>query len=289
MLAILFLLDTLLGHSFDYLLSRQRSGMFYRANYIIKSCKEEVLVFGSSRASHHYNPDILGKRLDASFYNCGQDAQGLVYSCAMITAVVNRYKPKLVIIDINPTEFTTSEVGKLNILLPYHTNPVFQRFISYNGKSERLKLMSGIYPYNSQFGALLLGLDQKRELSVISGYLPLQGSYKGGPALITERSADIKSIKIELLEEVLTMLENKDIPSLLVTSPVYGKVLNNVTDSICKSLANKYLHTSFISFCNNNKYSSRSLFKDNYHLNSSGAIVFSNELLEEAVQRINYN
>src|ERR1700744_3385387 len=116
----LYLSDWIVGACLKYLYKHQTSGFQYRTSYSIDSTKADYVVLGSSRASHHYDPHVFEQKLNASFYNGGRDAQGIFYSCAVASAIINRYTPKCIIIDVRPGDFSGDDEGKLAPLLPYH-------------------------------------------------------------------------------------------------------------------------------------------------------------------------
>lgn len=69
------LLDFGLGKIFGYLTVHATGGYTKRDNLISDEVDANILIFGSSRAAHHYVPSILSDSLDMSCYNCGLDGQ----------------------------------------------------------------------------------------------------------------------------------------------------------------------------------------------------------------------
>lgn len=57
---------------------------------------------GSSRASHHYVPEIISEKLGMSCFNAGQDGNGIILQYGRWKMLSERYTPKLIIYDINP-------------------------------------------------------------------------------------------------------------------------------------------------------------------------------------------
>ena len=76
------IVDVAVGKTFSYLLDHVKGGDNGRNNYICDSLRTDILVFGSSRAIHHYNPLILTDSLGLSCYNCGQDGNGSILNYA---------------------------------------------------------------------------------------------------------------------------------------------------------------------------------------------------------------
>ena len=58
-LSIIIGTDKLFGMVMDSVLSTTEKGDWGRNNYIFNDLKSDVVIFGSSRAIHHYNPQIF--------------------------------------------------------------------------------------------------------------------------------------------------------------------------------------------------------------------------------------
>lgn len=67
-------------------------------NFISDEVDANILIFGSSRAAHHYVPSILSDSLDMSCYNCGMDGNGIIYGYGKLKTITARYYPKIVIL-----------------------------------------------------------------------------------------------------------------------------------------------------------------------------------------------
>ena len=70
--ALILVVDVVVGKVFAYMVDNAKGGDNGRNNYICNTVNADVLVFGSSRAFHHYNPIIIEDYLGKSCYNCGQ-------------------------------------------------------------------------------------------------------------------------------------------------------------------------------------------------------------------------
>ena len=68
-LLIMVVVDVCIGYAFGYLASHPKGGDNARNNYICESTHEDILIFGSSKAIHHYNPLIFSDSLKMSCYN----------------------------------------------------------------------------------------------------------------------------------------------------------------------------------------------------------------------------
>ena len=99
-LVIIFVVDHLSGRVMGYIYNNTTKGDYGRSNYICKQTNQDILIFGSSRAIHHYDPTILKEKLGMTCYNCGEDGMGIICSYGRYSMIKQRYNPKLIIYDI---------------------------------------------------------------------------------------------------------------------------------------------------------------------------------------------
>ena len=147
--SIIFLLDFSTGSLLKYLYFHQNSGWLYRSSYAIDSTQAEIVIFGSSTANHHYNPDIFEKRMGMSTFNAGKDGQAIFYHYAILKGMLKRYSPRIVILDFNVGEFEKDQrsYDRISSLLPYYENhPEIRSIILLKSPYEKYKLISKIYP-----------------------------------------------------------------------------------------------------------------------------------------------
>jgi len=288
-LAGIVLFDLIIGGGLQYLYSKQRSGPFYRVSYAINNANASYLVLGSSRVAHQYDPDIFESKLRSTFYNCGHDAHYLLFSCAIASAIIKRYSPKYIIFDIMPDEFAPSSSSvplhkaQFSQLLPYYNNPAIRPFINFNGNFERIKLISKIYPYNSDLADLITGLDPNAH-KTNKGYIELIQSndkYKYNIVDTTKIFAEgstIDSVAYHTFCNLIAELKKKNVTVLLVISPLAYKCFNPVTTSMCTLICKKYSNSRFMNFTNKPYWFYDKYFYDGFHLNGFGSRLFSAEV-----------
>jgi hypothetical protein len=71
--------DQLLGYGLQSLYFSLKKGQYAQTTYSIDSTSQDVVIFGSSRALHHYASTLLSEELNQSVYNAGRDGQFVPY------------------------------------------------------------------------------------------------------------------------------------------------------------------------------------------------------------------
>lgn len=289
--AIIFILDFAIGNTLNYFYFKQSSGLQYRTTYSIEKTEADVLIFGSSRANHHYHPDVCEQRLKMSYYNVGRDGSDILYHTAVLRGVLNRYRPKMIILDINPWEFKKIEGGydRLSSLLPYYNkHPEMQSIIGHKSKYEKYKLLSSIYPYNSSLFTIAIGNTEynKNRKGDIKGYLPLTNIWNNPIQEETPEKYELDSLKLKYFESFILDCIQSQIKLFVVCSPSYKKYIE-IDNSILKAIEIANKHTiQFLNFSNDTTFeNNHKLFADKEHLNDSGANVFTKRFIE-AIGRI---
>jgi hypothetical protein len=278
LLIILIILDFLIGGMLKFLFFKEK---FNSVTYVINKTKADFLIFGSSRASHHYVPSVFEKKFHTSFYNCGRDSYKLIYHLAAISAVLERYSPKYIILELDPDDFETSEENRLSMLLPYKDNTAIKDFIKYNGKFERFKLLSKIYPYNSLIGDIMMGSLSSHKAGFgndVEGYGKMTNTMVNHPIQLFKHDK-ITNERVEVLNDFLCRLNKKNIKITIVISPIYFRfLLPDQTVSIVAAFCKKYKNVHFINYENNPAFFDHQFFNDDFHMNDTGAHKFCEDL-----------
>ena len=69
--------DRLIGAALERGFYRQQHGDDIVTRYVLDSTREDLIVFGSSRASHHYKTRLAEQKLGFPVYNGGRDNMAL--------------------------------------------------------------------------------------------------------------------------------------------------------------------------------------------------------------------
>lgn len=286
LLGIVLLLDFSIGKILNKYYFKQESGLQYRTTYSIEKTTADVLVFGSSRANHHYHPEVFEKNLHLSYYNVGRDGSDILYHTAILNGVMKRYTPKVIILDLNAGEFEKREGGydRLSVLLPYYKmHPEMRSIIELKSKYEKYKLLSDIYPYNSSIFTIAIGNTDynKNRKGDIKGYIPINRIWT--ESLQTAKNLkkyDIDSVKLNAYKSFVQQCVDNKIELYIVQSPIFLKYEHlDYSIHLAKDLAVRtnipfYDYSIDSTFIRNSK-----LFADKEHLNDEGARLFSKKLI----------
>ncbi|MFP5041134.1 hypothetical protein [Parasediminibacterium sp. JCM 36343] len=291
----LAMIDYVLGiclHSFYF---HQKKEWTAHVTYSLDSAKPDILILGSSRAERHYSPSILSDSLHKSCYNAGMDAQSIPYCTALQEVIFKRWKPKMIILDINPWEFIedTIKYEKLSILLPYcNEHPELIKYLEIASPMERLKLYSNIYPYNSTF---FIAVNDKLHAQKMPteefGYAPIIKVMDAAEITLTKKALlqDEKKDKdfyvktdafaFNLYRQFLKRCTDNHIKTYVITSPTLIPGYQNKSKKELLSISKTYPEIKFIDFSSNPNYNGHfEKFSDHIHLNKQGSEEFSKEL-----------
>lgn len=173
--ALVALIDVTFGVGARYLNSHAKGGDTYSQYYITHEMSDSVIVFGSSRAIHHFNPRILEDSLGLTAYNCGLDGNGIIYNYGRLLAILQRYTPSLIIYDVIPS-FDMAEddyVKYLQWLKRWYDIPGIPEIFRDVNPLEKYKMMSSLYRYNRSFLPMLSDNIKPNHEVGYKGYKPL--------------------------------------------------------------------------------------------------------------------
>jgi len=288
--SILFMLDSAFGKMLSYLYFNQECGRQYRATYSIERTNEDILIFGSSKAYHHYIPSIIEGKMNMSCYNTGSPGQFILYNYATLRAVLKRYTPKIIILDLMTAELKVDQASydRLSFLLPYYKkHEEIHSIVELKSMFEKYKLISSIYPYNSSLLMILGGNSnyfKKRNID-IKGYKPLKETWNHPIAYGISYNYELDTTKIGCYENFINDCENKGVELIVIISPTFIKENHNdYSNSIARDIAKKH-NIKFYDFTNDSLFTSNiSYFADAGHLNGEGAKVYTNIVVNKILK-----
>ncbi|MEP6597332.1 MAG: hypothetical protein ABJA71_15375 [Ginsengibacter sp.] len=298
-IAVFLLIDFSLGAVAKYLFFHQSSGKYARITYSLEKVNADVLIFGSSHANRHYVPAIFEKKLKLSCYNAGVQGQQILFHSAMEQIIVNRIKPKIIVLNIDENWLFQSKESydRLADLHPYYSNysNVIRPILNLKSKFDYLILFIKSYKFNSTIVHIIKYFFQP-QLSQ-KGYNPLYGKlstpkFKATQQNIKQNTDTVKKpIDINFVNALYKFIEiatKNNIKLFFVASPtINGIQIKNESNDMIKEIIKKS-RVPFIEFSSNENFIGKyELFNDASHLNNDGAILFSSLLSDSIYNRIN--
>lgn len=285
-IAIIVVLDMCFGVVMGYLYMNSKGGETHKQVYITEKSNEDILIFGSSRASHHYDPRIFQDSLGMSCFNCGYDGNGILLNYCNFSRITNRYIPKYIVYDVCAgfDYLVGDNITYLKRLRPFYTREnVVKNLICEIDKKERLKCRSSFYRYNSLAVSIILNYFVNNRFELINGYYPLKGTMLKEPE---EHSYDkdpfkcLDSLKIKYLSKFIDDCRQKDITLVFCISPYYKrsdlKEYDPLFDIAVRNNIPVLDYSTEQAICND-----PSLFSDGTHLNEAGAEKYSRTVVSD--------
>ena len=287
--ACVVVMDILFGKVFLYLRAHAKGGSTANCEYIANSANEDIIILGSSRATHHYIPQIIEDSLGVTCYNCGEEGNGIVLAYGRLIMLTNRYKPQLVIYELTPSydyEKTESNSKYLGYLRPYYeVNGIRGIFDDFDDELSSLKMNSSMYRNTGKLLPNLVDNIIKRDNQ--KGFAPLYGRM----SIISRNSSaknknEVDSLKLSYMERMIVDARRNHIPLIFMVSPCYNTDNYYIDLEPALSLCEKY----GISLYNYIDYKPISdhldYFQDEEHLNVDGAIAYTNIIIEEVLDSL---
>ncbi len=289
MAVVIAVIDIAFGSTMDSLLTKVSSGEIYANSYINSSLNDSIVIMGSSRAGHHYDPEILEDAFGVTVYNAGVDKNGIILAYCYLNNILSRgEKPRLIIYDfyaLHDLFGSYDRYGALGNIRPYYDRPGIREVIDDIDETEYLKLHSSAYRYNTVWLKILWSLGVKEPDGSLKGFRPKEGMMDGAPkaAEYDYEAAEqgIDPVKVKYLRRFIDICEREKIAVIFVTSPKYYRV--KYTDRY-RALLKKYSgrpdlelldfqsHPAFVG--------NASLFIDPLYMNSHGAALFTRQLAD---------
>ena len=276
---ILTVIDFGFGFACEWLQEHAKGGRMKSVRQAALEQTADIVIMGSSRAHHHYVPQIITNVTGLSAYNAGVDGNGIVLATGLYNMITERYTPKIIIYDVEPSfdinvyEEDGNNTRYIGELRPYSCNPHVKDVICQVDPAERYKTYSAVFRYNSKI------IDLLKDQFVLSGYTsdgyaPLQGEMKKAPIMRDTVKADkCDSLKLRMMEKFISRMSQSESKLIVVASPKYGATSSKVFSPI-KELCNLY-NIEFWDYYNNPDFQKMEYFKESMHLNDNGAKVFT--------------
>ena len=280
----LVIIDKGLGLAFNYLRENAKGGATRRDNYICNEMTCDLLLLGSSRCEHHYNPLIFEDSLHMDCYNSGQSGNGIIVAYARYMMMCERKKKAMVIYDITPDFDLLAGFDNhryLTWLRSYYDKDYVRDIFASIDPTEKYKMLSQLYCYNSRFIEILIDYIHPISDPSIKGYVPLLGEMDKSKINENEINKHCASyvfdpLKIRYIEKLIDQIGKDNI--IFTISPIWYGIDSESYQPLVDICNEKGVRV--LDFANDSKYVHNDIyFKDGKHLNGKGADAFSQELI----------
>ena len=290
LIILIGILDFAIGSLVEYLFFRQGNNWYSATTYAINEADEDILIFGSSRANHHYIPEILTEKTGLSCYNAGCDGQSLFYDYALFKSILVRRTPEKVILDLSKFSlyFDQYHYDRLSQLYPYYRdNADLRQVVDLKDHSGRYVRLSKLYTYNSTILAILKSFVRPR--TDYNGYIPYPNDHRMDSSEISYDSLGIDMYlgymaeerldenKINILNQFIDDALQAGVDLYIMESPYFFLQKDTDNESLMKIreiLEGKNIR--YYNFSNHKTFSlNPGLFGDGQHMNPDGAEIYS--------------
>jgi hypothetical protein len=291
---LVFLLDFAIGRTLRHFYFKETSGFHFRTTYSMETAEADVLIFGSSSANHHYVPEVFEDSLKMTFYNTGRDGNGVLYQTAILKSIIKRYTPKIIILDFaGGFEKGDDIYDRMSSLLPYYrTHGEIRKIIELKSPFEKIKLLSELYPFNSQILSIAIGNMEinKTRNPDNKGFVALHGIWNAKiDSIANSTPYEVDSIQVLALREFLNIAKNSGAKVYLIHSPMFQKFNKSQEIDILRDIA-AFDSIPFWDFSKDTAFlNDNQLFRNQRHLNQEGAIKFSNVVVDKIKHDLNKN
>lgn len=278
------LLDLSLGKLFGFMYNRINTGERGRAHFAVRKSQAALIVFGSSRALHHYDTRILSDSLHCVVYNAGRPAQTVMYHLAILKMILQRHTPEAVILDMNENEFVYEErkYDLLTTLLPYYrSDPPVREIIDKVKPGYKYFKWSSTLFYNSSVLAILyLGIRAHGDRVDINGFIPKRGKKSNTPELLNNCDRIVSDMYIRnAFQEFVEVCRKNKIKLFVVVSPRFATYLCPRKDFDLLKAEVTSANIPFLDYSTDPRFTDNlDLMYDGPHLNEAGAQLFSAEI-----------
>lgn len=253
-----------------------------KMNYQIEKADYDCYILGSSRAVHHYNPKILSDSLGLSVYNAGRDGQGISYASGLLKAIIDRKKPKIIILECGQIELDKKWLEKMGALKPYYFEhpQVMSLAERISGKREHIKCFFSAYRFNSSLFPILKTYLRPQK-DKLRGYEP---ESNGRIANLSYRSDKcepliLDSLALDVLRDFIFTCNANNIKLVVCCSPILEDY-----HLISEELQHLFtdLNVTFFDYSNDQRFINHiDMFGDYVHLNSTGADIYTKLIVND--------
>lgn len=293
MLLLLVVVDQIVGAANEKMYYRSKYGIFRRQIYCLNESKDDMLILGSSRAAHHYVPQVFMDSLGLTCYNAGSDGMCIYYSYAVLSSFVDRgAAPKVVLCEVMPTDVMVSNGATFSLDAALdRLAPHYGRFAEINslfalkGWKEKLALLSKTYRYNSKAVQTIkcnfIPWPEDRGYEALNGKMDVALFEKDQEKESDEKIQEsiVEDLKVEYVRKLIRLCKTNNIELVFTHSPQYrGKETEGI--EMIKDIAMEQ-EVPFLDYFSDVRFQNPDYFQDAGHLNDAGAKEYSRVVVDD--------
>ena len=275
----------------------------YNFSNILDQYPSEMIILGSSTTARGLNPTLFHSTLNINAYSFAKDGTGIFYALSVLRNLPSDAPIEYVILGIDPASFASGFASKnfkqIQRLLPYAgQDNLLRYYLEETIHFLDLKLQSKTYPYIAVTKSIIK--DYLRGDSTENrGFQPLKGvmdvkptQHKGSQQTIAA-PYPIAPEALDALKAIRTEIESRDLKLILITVPLYNKLLRSTTSENAEIMSQIRLQLGGRNLCDLSGFlsgeildltSDSDFFFDGAHLNDAGSSLFSALVAEEIRQ-----
>ncbi len=283
---LLVAVDWVVGSWSEKMYYQSKYGIYHRQIYCLTESQDELMILGSSRAAHHYVPQVFEDSLRMSCYNAGSDGMCIYYHYGILASRIQRgCPPMMVILEVINTDVEVSQSATFSLdaaldrFAPHYGEfDEIDSLFAFNGWKEKAKLMSKVYKYNSKLVQTIkcnyIPWPEDRGYEALNGVMKLKEGEKVADVLApASEDPNIEERKELYLQKFIDDCKSNNIQLVMCYSPYYGQSIPKSIGMI-EDLAAKN-DVTFLNYGDDGRFQKPEYFKDASHLNDTGAKVYS--------------
>lgn len=288
--------DFLIGAILEKGFYSQRTGPDYQIFNSFRGDTSSVLLYGNSRAQHHYNSKLIADSTNLSFNNSGiVGGHGVFLFDFQVNELLKVRKPKILLIEMDPNSlgYWKGDYERLSVLLPFcNQYEKAKELVKLKGDFQELKLLSKTYRFNSLIYNVFIYNFFSSKFNHVKSYIPLSRDTtlkQEFEPLKVVYSDSVDQNKANSLTNLIDLAKAKGVEIVFIQSPVYLAnsefPLNKASERFFQILKDK--NVKYWDYSNDFLFKNRQeLFYDTQHLNSYGASTFS-EIIADKISHVN--
>jgi len=262
--------------------------------YLKQNSDLNFIVFGSSRANHHIDPE----KIDSKSFNMGMDGTKIVYSNTLIK-LLPKNKKQTVLLHISPknsfnSEYHGEDISKLSTL--YHQNDIVRNEIKNFKQNKLIQDFFWCQIYNnSALGIIKNYFMPKYDYKTYFGFDPLIVSKEQNKifSLVLEKwkpqncstNIELNPVYKSSLSDLKEFCKDNNKTLILYTSPIYRDDCKEDDIKLTEILKKEgFIYWNYSDFFKSDN--SLENWKDNTHLSNIGADLFTQEI-KNRINQIN--